>query len=156
MREILFRGKRLDNGEWVEGYLGQDTIMGNKKTWIGHVIKPVPKKLYEFDSFEVDPDTIGQFTGLLDKAGKRIFEGDIVSFGANVYVVKYIEKYSRFAGTMPGIVFSGFPLANSIVIGNIHDEQGLRINGANLICGTISAANITIYGGDTDGEERTE
>ena len=116
MREILFRGKCLDNGEWVEGDL-----------WDGKSVM-----IFARDGFprgpswnEVDPATVGQFTGLVDKAGKRIFEGDIVSFGANVYVVKYIEKYSRFSGTMPGIVFSGFPLANSIVIGNIHDNPEL-------------------------------
>ena len=120
MREILFRGKRLDNGEWVEGaYFPESdpypaTIFHGKHNSLGDY---------------VDHTTVGQFTGLLDKAGKRIFEGDIVSFGANVYVVKYIEKYSRFAGTMPGIVFSGFPLGNSIVIGNIHDNLELLKEG---------------------------
>ena len=117
MREILFRGKRLDNSEWVLGDLhhrGREVVITSFYT-----------KTYA----TVDPATVGQFTGLADKAGKRIFEGDIVSFGANVYVVKYIEKYSRFAGTMPGIVFSGFPLANSIVIGNIHDKPELLEGG---------------------------
>lgn len=111
MREILFRGKHLGDGEWVFGDLyhrGKEVVITS--FYAGHHVA-------------VDPATVGQFTGHEDKAGKRIFEGDIVSFGANVYVVKYIEKYSRFAGTMPGIVFSGFPLANSIVIGNIHDNQ---------------------------------
>lgn len=113
MREILFRGKHLDTGEWVFGDLyhrGKEAVITS--FCAGHHVA-------------VDPTTVCEFTGLLDKAGKRIFEGDIVSFGANVYVVKYIEKYSRFSGTMPGIVFSGFPLSNSIVIGNIHDNQDL-------------------------------
>ena len=126
MREILFRGKRLDNGEWVEGFLlkviidGKSAylIFGDNFCFDGSNVKALSHAL-------VDPATVGQFTGLVDKAGKMIFEGDIVSFGANVYVVKYIEKYSRFSGTMPGIVFSGFPLANSIVIGNIHDNSEL-------------------------------
>lgn len=123
MREILFRGKRLDNGEWVEGYYLHLGPVANGRAYM---IPPYASALY---TYEVDPATVGLFTGLLDKAGRRIFEGDIVSFGANVYVVKYIEKYSRFAGTMPGIVFSGFPLANSVVIGNIHDTPGLLEGG---------------------------
>ena len=117
MREILFRGKRKDNGEWIQGDLRHwNNGVGIHSDILHHTLK-------------VDPDTVGQFTGLVDKAGKRIFEGDIVSFGANVYVVKYIEKYSRFSGTMPGIVFSGFPLANSVVIGNIHDNHELPKEG---------------------------
>ena len=123
MREILFRGKRTDNGEWVEGYYLQLGPVTLKRAYI------IPHYASAMYTYEVDPNTVGQFTGLMDKADKMIFEGDIVSFGANVYVVKYIEKYSRFSGTMPGIVFSGFPLANSIVIGNIHDNQELLKEG---------------------------
>ena len=71
MREILFRGKRLDTGEWVEGDLwnGKSALVFARDGCPGGP-----------SWNEVDPATVGQFTGLLDKNGKRIFEGDIVHY----------------------------------------------------------------------------
>ena len=69
MREIKFRGKRFDNGEWIEG----DLLRMNGHWFI--FPDPAPGGI---DKYEVDPATVGQHTGLKDKNGKEIYEGDVI------------------------------------------------------------------------------
>lgn len=91
MREILFKAKRLDNGEWVEGYY----VYCRKR----HYILPVLNKAIGFDEredewIEIDPDTICQYTGLTDK---EIWENDILkNKKGDIGVVQWFEEHTAF------------------------------------------------------------
>lgn len=72
MREILFRGKRTDNGEWVQGYPCRYGWIGKEKDYI------IPDYASALYTAEINPETVGQYMSIEDKNGKQICEGDIV------------------------------------------------------------------------------
>ena len=130
MREILFKGKRVDNGEWVEGDLYRRTDrFGEHETIIFEDKGP--------DCFKknfVDPETVCQYIGLEDKNGKKIFEGDIVRYDSNISSIKHVGvvKYGTFNCSccygVYGWEFEDEDIRNYesyIVEGNIFDNKDL-------------------------------
>lgn len=139
MREILFRGKRLSNGEWVEGFLVKDTEFYGKPESHTYIINHKhPSGCYGQDIFlEVDPTTVGQYTGLTAN-DKRIFEGDIVNglflFERPIAGVVTFRDGSFGVQWMRGRVeeFSAFTSCCNVaweVIGNIADNPELLEGG---------------------------
>lgn len=109
-REILFRGKRVDNDEWTEGYLFKNW---NRAFLLWGMTGDIPNMV------EVKPETVGEFTGLTDKNGNKIFEGDIIYNGVFKAQVELMSgRFSPFG--------SDTFFANECeVIGNIYDNKEL-------------------------------
>lgn len=151
MREILFRGKRTDNGEWVEGYIVPYSL-NTYKTGI-EIIDPDGINYDELDSYyplfssnQVDPETVCQFTGLT-LLQTKVFEGDILecavdyddTFGYPAtaierMVVIWDEECCSFAVKTDGGIYSFGDLDwyETEVIGNIFDNPELMEGGGTV------------------------
>lgn len=119
MREILFRGKRTDNGTWAYGYL---FCIWERTYLCWGTTNDVPNMK------EVIPETVGQYTGLTDRNGKRIFEGDIVRAFTRFSEI-YVSPVAYHDGTFWFKNWSWtkflFKFEKIEVIGNIHDNPEL-------------------------------
>lgn len=120
MREIKFRGKRVDNGEWVYGYYVNQ--YGAHSIYLPDGADGI------FDAYHVIPETVGQFTGLTDKNGTEIFEGDILKYAKDeAYKVVYDDKEAHYAimgifGETYNSTLNSRKASYLNVIGNIHEK----------------------------------
>lgn len=145
MREILFRGKRVDNEKWIEGSLVNNIFFRvSTSVWVTYIINPDEYEEYDgMEDIEVIPETVGQFTGLTDKNGVKIFEGDILCANSgrewdNGICIKYLQyapvvynpQKARFQ--ISGKIGQSHKALNQVtnnyhatVVGNIHDNPEL-------------------------------
>lgn len=118
MREILFRGKRKEDDEWVYGFLVSQKHIGD---WV--------------TAYPVVPNTVGQFTGRIDKNGKKIFEGDIIRAFGETYACRWDGGNCEFGLSNKHESFGIAYVApfDMEIVGNIHDNPELLGGAGNAV-----------------------
>ena len=125
-REILFRGARMGDGKFVYGSLVFVKENDKSENELPHIV--ISYGPDTFDWFEVDPETVGQYTGIDDREGEKIFEGDIFKIGAenNIYTVRF--DYGCFLAYEDDVQVGILAELSTMFIkkiGNIHDNKEL-------------------------------
>lgn len=125
VQNIIFCGKRIDNGEWVVGDLTHRQI----NTALCTFIRVCDGNFDNFKEYEVDSSTVSSYTGLTDKYNKKIFAGNIIMWGFKPCVVKWDEDNASFClyayGTTKIAGFNRDTMKLKEIIGNIYDSPEL-------------------------------
>lgn len=125
-REIMFRGWNKKNKKWLYGY-----YCVNRGE---HFIAPdeFVNPLASYEDYVVDTDTVGQYTGLKDANGVKIFEGDIIESNGSRHVMQYNERRAMFVTALEGALYITCGINQQwinewkkVIIGNVHEDQEL-------------------------------
>lgn len=123
-REILFRGWNEKNKKWLYGY-----YLVNRGE---HFISPdeFVNPLASYEDYVVDADSVGQYTGLKDAKGVKIFEGDVIVDECYPYIIQYHEEYSQFVAVpKPDVTIAFYQQwvneRGLVVIGNVYEDKEL-------------------------------
>lgn len=130
-REIIFRAQRMGTKEWLFGDLIQLEKDFTKVFEILDWSKVSDKKAKSKENLQVIPNTVGQFTGLTDKNGKKIFEGDLLQNDKEIiFEVQWHGALYGFFGYVKkwGSAYSAADFVNYIIVGNIHDNPELLVS----------------------------
>lgn len=124
-REILFRGWNKKNKKWLYGY-----YLVNRGE---HFISPdeFVNPLASYEDYVVDADSVGQYTGLKDAKGVKIFEGDVIVDESYPYIIQYHEEYSQFVAVpKPDVTIAFYQQwvneRGLVVIGNVYEDKELE------------------------------